>query len=430
MHRQTTNTGGVTTTSHRIVLPFYLYAALAFLVSTVLLLLSATEIANHYFQPHTLAIIHIMALGWGTMIILGSGHQLAPVLIEGKLFSDKLAYTSFVLSAVGIPLLAYGFYVFDMGWPAKWGGRLVILSILAYVVNLTISMVKCKRKNIHAIYLLTAVIWLLATALVGLMLVYNFKISILPANSVDYLPLHAHIGIIGWFLLLIVGVASRLIPMFLISKYHNVKTLWWIYGLINSGLLTFIYIFINTSIRSLLFLPLILVSVAIILFINYCYRSYIQRIRTKVDEQMKLTLFSVAILLSPVAFATVIILLSAISSEVNLRLVITYGFVIFFGWLTAIIMGITFKTLPFIIWNKVYHDLAGKTTTPNPKDLFSSRVFRYMVLSYLPGFLIFFAGILLQYIVLLQTGAVLLICTAAFYNFNVMKLLIHKSDHL
>jgi hypothetical protein len=54
---------------------------------------------------------------------------------------------------------------------------------------------------------------------------------------------------------------------------------------------------------------------------------------------------------------------------------IAYGFIIFFGWITAIILGMTFKTLPFIVWNKVYHQQAGKGKTPNPKDLFSATDF-------------------------------------------------------
>ena len=149
-----------------------------------------------------------MALGWGTMMILGASHQLVPVLIEHSLYSNKLAYTSFLLAATGIPLLAYGFYVFDMGWPAKWGGRLVLLSILSYVINLLISISKSNGKNVHAIFILTASIWLFLTAFLGLALVYNFTFPYLPKETLQYLPLHAHAGVVGWFLLLVMGVGS------------------------------------------------------------------------------------------------------------------------------------------------------------------------------------------------------------------------------
>jgi hypothetical protein len=426
MFAATGNTETSTTTSYRVVLPFYLYAAVAFFVATILLLLFATSITGHFFHPHTLAITHIMALGWGTMIILGAGHQLVPVLIEGKLYSNKLAYTSFLLAALGIPLLVYGFYVFDMGWPAKWGGLLLVLAFIAFLINLAVSITKSKHENVHAVFVFTATMWLLATATIGVMLVYNFSDPFMRANSIEYLSLHAHLGIIGWFLLLIIGVGSRLIPMFLISKYNNPRRLWWIYALINGGLLAFVFIFLYTRGKSFFLFPLSLVVIAIVLFGNYCYKSYQHRVRKKVDEQMKVSLLSVLMMLLPVIFIIVIIVLSIISSAENSQLMIAYGFNIFFGWITAIILGMTFKTLPFIVWNKVYYQQAGKGKPPNPKDLFSNRIFQCMALSYILGFTFFTAGIFLGYESLLQLAAALLVCTSLLYNLNVIKLLMHK----
>ena len=100
------NNGIQQTTSYKVVLPFYVFAAFSFLVATILLLIHSGIIHQHYFQPYTLAITHIMALGWGTMIILGASHQLLPVLIEGKLDSNFLAYLTFAFTATGIPFLA------------------------------------------------------------------------------------------------------------------------------------------------------------------------------------------------------------------------------------------------------------------------------------------------------------------------------------
>jgi hypothetical protein len=110
----------------------------------------------------------------------------------------------------------------------------------------------------------------------------------------------------------------------------------------------------------------------------------------------------------------------------NARLVLAYGFTVFFGWITAIILGMTFKTLPFIIWNKVYHKKAGLGKTPNPKNLFSNRVFTGMAVLYLAGFVLFVTGILLSVVFVLQIGALLLLLAAGLYNFNVMKIILHK----
>src|SRR5215831_2429031 len=123
------------TTTHKVVMPFYIYAALSFLVATALLFTSSETFTQHYFQPHTLAITHIMTLGWGTMIILGASHQLLPVLIEGKLFSNALAYLSFAFAAAGIPMLVCAFYTFTINLEAQYGAVLINAAIIAYVIN-------------------------------------------------------------------------------------------------------------------------------------------------------------------------------------------------------------------------------------------------------------------------------------------------------
>jgi len=419
------NTSGRNTT-YKIVLPFYAYAAVSLLVSTVLLFFSAEAFTQHYFHPHTLAITHMMALGWGTMIILGASHQLVPVLIENKLYSVKLGYASFFLAALGIPLLVYGFYVFDMGWPAKWGGRFVLLSVLCYIVNLSASMAGSKTKNVHAVFILTASLWLFLTAFLGLALVYNFTFPFLPKETLQYLPLHAHAGIIGWFLLLVIGVGSRLIPMFLISKYSNPVMLWTIYFLVNAGLITFLLSFLYFPARGYYNFSIAAVVLALLLFVYYCFSAVKERIRRQVDEQLKISLLSVLMMLLPLIFLA-IITGWLVADQLSPQMVLIYGFAIFFGWITAIIFGMTFKTLPFIVWNKVYHDKAGLGKTPNPKNLFSEKLFIMMVVIYLSGFILFIAGAYLQDVLLLNFAAIILIIAAVFYNWNVMKVLFHKS---
>ena len=425
----TPNTGLAKNTSYKVVLPFYLYAGISFFVATLLLIFSTPAFLQHYFHPHTLAITHVMALGWGTMMILGASHQLVPVLIEGKLYSDALAYLSFAFAAVGIPLLVIGFYQFDFGWPAQTGAIFINAAIIFYLINIGVSMAKSKHENVHAVFVFTGTLWLTITTIVGLFLIYNFTRNILSKDSLSYLPLHAHLGIVGWFLLIVIGVGSRLIPLFLISKYHNDKLLWWIYGLINFALISFIIFFLYFKISSLYFLPLIAITAAIFMFAYYCYHAYYERIRKKVDYQVKISLLSVLMMLLPLFFLFIIILWLLVSSS-SYSLVLTYGFCIFFGWITAIIFGMTFKTLPFIVWNKVYHDKAGLGKTPNPKELFSDKVFLGMGIFYLAGFVLFAAGILISNEYILKIASILLLITAILYNGNVWKALSHKPKKL
>lgn len=419
------NNSPIKNTSHKVVVPFYGYAALSFLVATILMLINVSAFTQHYFNPHTLAITHTMALGWGTMIILGASHQLFPVMIEGKLHSNILAYLSFAFAAIGIPVLVFAFYEFDMGKLAILGGLLINLSVISYLTNLGLSIYHSKSKNVHAVFAFTSVLWLFATTLLGLLLVWNFSSNILSTNSINLLSLHAHLGIIGWFLLMIIGVGSRLIPMFLISKYENQKRLWLVYYLINVGLISFILLFFLSVKIGFYLIPISLIAIGVLIFGNHIYRSYLKRIRKKVDEQVKISMLSVVLTLVPIlVLLAIVIILSNVNS---LQLVMLYGFTIFFGWITTIILGMTFKTLPFIIWNKVYRSIAGLGKTPNPKELFNNTVFIVTGVSYLLGFIIFGWGIVQSNILFLNIGAVFLLITAALYNFNVFKILFHKA---
>lgn len=418
-----TTTGLQKTTSYKVVLPFYVFGALSFLLSCVLLLLNTGVVHQHYFQPQTLAITHLMALGWGTMIILGASHQLLPVLIEGKLDSDLLAYLSFIFAALGIPFLVTGFYLFNTGLILQTGAVLINLAVACYFINVFTSIIESKKHDVYAWFIATASLWLFATVFFGLMLVFNFSRSLLPDNSMEYLSLHAHMGLAGWFLLLVIGVASRLIPMFLISKYTNTKVLWWIFALINSALIGFVVLKTLKAFPQFYYSPFLLLVVALALFGNFIFQAYKARIRKRVDEQMKVSLLSVVLLFLPLI--SLLLVIYFISGDERPNIVLLYGFCIFFGWITAIILGMTFKTLPFIVWNKVYRIRAGGKT-PAPKEMFSEQLFKIMALLYLLGFILFLAGIVLLNNILLKSGAISLLASAIFYVYNVAKTLFHQ----
>lgn len=136
-------------------------------------------------------------------------------------------------------------------------------------------------------------------------------------------------------------------------------------------------------------------------------------------------MLSAAFIIIPII--VLVVITSLLTTANSLKWMLLYGFTIFFGWITAIILGMTFKTLPFIVWNKVYHNIAGLGKTPNPKDLFLNSVFVVCVISYLIGFVIFGYGIIEENILMLDMGAAFLFAAAVLYNFNVFRILFHKA---
>ncbi|MCZ2338462.1 MAG: hypothetical protein LC127_09705 [Chitinophagales bacterium] len=216
--------------------------------------------------------------------------------------------------------------------------------------------------------------------------------------------------------------------MFLISKYSNKNLLWWVYGMINGALVSFI-LFKIAGLTSIAFLLSIIAGLTgILLFGVYCYKAYKVRIRRQVDDQMKISLLSVAQMLIPLI--AIILILYFLPAGEYLNISILYGFCILFGWITAIILGMTFKTLPFIVWNKVYTKKAFKGRTPTPKELFSDKIYSGMLIAYLSGFVLFIAGILLSQDIILKVGAFALLLAAVLYVTNTGKIITHQQKQL
>lgn len=421
------NSMGNRTTSYKVVIPFYLYGGFSFVAACVLLLLSISDF-SHYFNPSILAVTHTMVLGWGTMVVIGAAHQLVPVLIEGKLYSDLLGYATFAFMALGIPVLIWGFYVFDMGVLAPVGSLMIIIGVILFTINIALSMVKAHTENMHAIFIFASTVWLLFTIILGFLLVLNFTYPILLKNSLIYLPVHAHTGLAGWFLLLIAGVATRLIPMFLISKYTNRKLLWLIFILINFALISFIFLYLYASLITLIF-PAVSIFIAILFFAYYCYKAYHDRLRKKVELPTGLAFSSVLILIIPSILAIVFIIMDWIDIQVSMNTILLYGFILLFGWISSIILGMSFKTLPFILWNRLYQ-LHNKDMhkVPNPKDMFHPLLFKLKLIGYVSGCIVFAIGVMFMLKPLMYMGALLLLLSSLTYLLHLFYIITLKKQ--
>src|SRR5690606_1915186 len=117
---------------------------------------------------------------------------------------------------------------------------------------------------------------------------------------------------------------------------------------------------------------------------------YLRRVKKKIDIQMRHTFISVILLLGALVLVPIIIMVSG--NEWS----ILYGVFIFLGWISAIIFGKTFKTLPFIIWNMHYKNVHGQKNVPLPKDLYSERLLYYQFWFFIIAFILLTTGIIIN----------------------------------
>lgn len=408
---------------NRAVLPFYATGAVMFFVLCVLMVFSPESFTRHYFTPHLLTIVHVATLGWGTMIILGAAHQLLPVICEQDLYSEKMASFVWYTLTLGMILLTTNFWNLTVGWVMIAGGSLIVISAALYLFNVLKTTRIFNKYSIQKLFLVSSAIWLLFTVIVGLLLAINLKFPFFKQSHLEILKLHSHAGIAGWFLQLITGVSSKLVPMFLLGKSKKDYLLNWAFIFQNLGLILFLVdgYFIGVSVRVLIYAAIVLIGV--VFWLLYLYDNFKNRLRKRVELLMKHAF------LSFLSLVISILLLPAVYFSSGYRWTMLYGTLLFMGWITSIILGKTFKTLPFIIWNDHYKNLSGKVKVPLPKDLYSEKLTVWQFRIFIAAFLVFALGIILQQVIIIRIGAILWVAVAVLYNVNVFKLLLHKRNN-
>src|SRR5690606_25225545 len=213
--------------------------------------------------------------------------------------------------------------------------------------------------------------------------------------------------------------------MFLLGKSDKEKLLYAACVLQNAGLFMFLgdgYFFGIHSFRALLYA--VIGIAGILCWLLYLHDAFRHRVRKKVDMQMKNTFASFLFL--------VIALLSlpfVLFAEGN-HWAVLYGTLLFMGWITGIILGKTFKTLPFIVWNWHYKTLSGKAKVPLPKQLYKEQWVTWQFRFFIAAILLLAAGILSGESIILRAAAALWLAVATLYLLNVWNVLLHKKKIL
>jgi len=411
--------------SPKVVTPHYAFGGLTWLAVTLLIVFNPDAFTQHFFNPELLAITHLLVLGWITMIIFGALYQLLPVIMEVKLYSEPFAIASFVLLGLGTILLAFSFWQFSFGTIMFVAATFVVVAVGLFVANVLFTAHSSTKKIIERTFIVTSAIWLLFTVLAGLTLVINQVHPFLKTSQIELLKLHAHAGIVGWFIQLIIGVSSKLLPMFMVSHNANTKKLRVAYYAINIGLIVglvslFFQVKFGVILSALIIVP------GIFSYLSFIYEAYTKRVKKQLDIGMKQTAFSFLILVIPFFLIFTLLFNFKFLNNLTLPFSVAYGSAIVIGFITSLVMGQTYKTLPFIVWLKVYRGRIGKVVLPLPKDLYSEKIAIAQLWLFAIGFVLLLIGISASVTHILFLGGTILFLSAALYNFNLFKIIFHK----
>jgi len=414
-----------------VVKPHFLFGAVAFAVAVILMMLADAELLNHYSHPKIAAIVHVNLLGWAMMLIYGSLYQLVPVVFETKLFSEKLAKLTFWITGFSVFLMAWSFWSGKLTDWLVWSAYLIYTGLLLFVINIGLTYKSATIKNIKNYFIIAAIFWLLFAQTEGLLMAMNFRYGFLGEPVTYHIKIHASAGLVGFFLQMIFGVGTTLIPMFLVSHKHSEKPLWPSFLLLNAG--------VGVATLSWLYLPAswhrittvtgwILVVAGIMFYVRFVYQAYRLRFKRILDEGMEPTMLMFITLFIPVFLSGWLVFTGNPAGRIAVTVTSLLIFSMIFGVINLIIMGQTYKTIPFIIWLEKYQPYVGKYKIPLPRQIYNARFALWQYRLYLLAVAGMFAGIVLKNLAVTRLSIYLLAVVAAMYNYNTFKMFFHKPD--
>lgn len=414
--------------SPTVVVPHFIFGGLTLLITALLIVFHPEAFTQHFFNAPLLSITHLLALGWITMIIFGALYQLLPVIMEVKLYSEFLAKFSFVFLAVGTVLLGAAFWRLSFGLLMLVAATFVVLSVTSFLINVLLTAKTSQKKIIERTFIICSAFWFLFTVLAGLTLAVNLMYPFLKVSHIELLKLHAHAGIVGWFIQLVIGVSVKLLPMFMVSHSVSTKRLYYTLYFVNIGLLSGI-ISLYFQFKPVLLGSSLLVVMGIVIYLYFLLKSYKKRVKKQLDIGMKQTMLSFGILVIPLFLILILLFNFSVLKTFTLPLSIAYGSAIIIGFVTSLVMGQTYKTLPFIVWLKVYRGRVGKVVLPLPKDLYSEKIATTQTWLFATGFGILLTGISTTIEELIVAGGAGLLLSTLLYNFNLLKIVFHKAKN-
>lgn len=425
-------------------LRFLVSGVLAALVAMGFLLARPDILSTYHYNQYVIAVTHLVVLGFILTAVMGAMYQLVPVALETKLYSERLARIHFVLHLLGVAGMVWMFWKWDMKQVGHFG-TILSVGILLFLYNLARTLLRVPRWGVVATAVIAALVWLGLAALAGLTLAAG-KASYHPEtiaawygpivgaaqglaslprhfDAISAMHAHAHLGAIGVFLMLIVGISFKLIPMFTLSELQSPRRAGAALLLLNLGLAGSFYAVLTRAVWKPI--PALVIVLGLVVYGVELRAMLRARQRRGLDWGVR-TFVTGVVLLIPVGACGLVLSWPGLPLNVFTgQLENAYGFLAFFGVVSLAIIGMLYKILPFLIWYRRYSSLIGKTKVPALSALYSARLQAISYFVYLSGIAITTGGILASHAMVVRSGCSLLAAGLGLLGANLWLMLRH-----
>lgn len=408
-----------------VVAPFFLAAPVALLVAGLGIAMVGSESLIAVNSRHNVAITHAIVLGWLTLTMMGALYQLGPAVLGSATRSTRLARAQFAIHAAGLAIFVPSLWRWNLPGMAT-GGSLVFLSALLFLAN-TVHIGHWRASAIPALYVRTAQVGLFVTVAIGITFVGNHEhgwFAITPGR----LAAHAHLGMIGWIGLTLMGISYQLVPMFNVVRAAKPRYARPALLLAAAGLLLFGTVMTFDPSRAIRLAVAVPLTGAFALWAADQARLLHARSRRKFDIQGE----AAAVSLGFLALTAILAMGTAWgmpfgSDNDPARWPVAYGLTATLGWAGVAIIGNTHKILPFLVWYHRYRTHMGEVSVPLMTDLYSERLASVTLAVHSAATLVLAGSAILGELSFLRAGGVLLALSAVMQMASLARVLMPRT---
>jgi hypothetical protein len=411
-----------------IVAPFFFVAPVFLVAAGVILLGISGADLGAYNHPYVLAFVHTLVLGWVTLIMFGATYQLGAAVLRAPVPSSGLLRTQLVAHVVGVAALVFAFREWRVDW-LEWVPALVLFSVGAHIWIAQRMFRPSVEWSPTRIYLFASNVALIATVLIGALWARMLDGGAVTLTA-SRVAAHAHVGLVGWLALTLMGIHYQLLPMFMLVPSKPPRFARYALGFVSSGLLLFFVAGLFQWGATSWMAGVILMAGGSALWFADQMTALRHRRRRRPDLYFAATVISLAFFVATVGLglATAATFAADGFTINSTRLLFAYFISGVVGWMGTALVANSYKIVPFLVWYHRYSGQAGAGSVPLLSDMFSLRWAKLVVTVHVSATLALVLAVATRETALVTIAAAGLIAAGLAHTTGLLTMLLPKTS--
>ncbi len=341
---------------------FFVTAPLFGILAGLLIFFTDASTLMNRYSIESIIITHALTIGFLSFIMLGSMTQMLPVLAGAKMPKVELVTKySYILMVVGVISMLIGLStsntIFNIiAFIGLGGGFLIILTATALSLK-SVSNFNATVKGIS-----TSIVFAFFIVLMGLYLMYSYIINDIDSTHMIVANVHSVWAVFGFAVILIIGVAFQVLPMFYVApkfkQFCKKRVVW----LISIGLV--IWLILSAFFEEYTLFGKLWIAMFVWAFATTVWLKLSKR-RRPISDVTVWYWRSASIFLTLGSFLWIFD--EYFKHEYIVMVAILIG-----GFILSIIIGMLYKIVPFLVW---FHlNAMGYMSIPTINEMINKRV--------------------------------------------------------